>query len=78
MLTFLDGGIPQVVASLEDNNSVFSIFIPHIKKSWYYKFNNSAIFTSNREDEFTKIFFKLGMQSFENFIKKIIKLGIKS
>ena len=59
MLTFCDGGVPQVVASLEDPNCVFSEIIPYIKKPWYYKFNNSAIFSSNREDEFTKMFFKL-------------------
>ena len=78
MLTFCDGGIPQVVASLEDKNCVFSTVIPHITKPWYYKFNNSAIFASNREDEFTKMFFKLGMQSFDNFTKKLIKLPRKS
>lgn len=48
MLTFCDGGIPQVVASLEDPNCVFSTVIPHINKPWFYKFNNSAIFASNR------------------------------
>lgn len=78
MLTFCDGGVPQVVASLEDPNCVFSGVIPYIKKPWYYKFNNSAIFASNREDEFTKMFFKLGMKSFEDFTKKLIKLPRKS
>lgn len=48
MLTFCDGGIPQVVASLEDPNCVFSTVILHINKPWFYKFNNSAIFASNR------------------------------
>ena len=78
MLTFCDGGFPQVVASLEDPNCVFSTVIPHIKKPWFYKFNNSAIFSSNREDEFTKMFFKLGMKSFEEFTQKLIKLPRKS
>ena len=78
MLTFCDGGVPQVVASLEDPNCVFSTVIPHIQKPWYYKFNNSAIFSSNREDEFTKMFFKLGMKSFEEFTNKLIKLPRKS
>ena len=78
MLTFCDGGFPQVVASLEDPNCVFSTVIPHIKKPWFYKFNNSAIFASNREDEFTKMFFKLGMKSFEEFTQKLIKLPRKS
>ena len=74
MLTFCDGGNPQVIASLEDPDCVFSTIIPSIKKPWYYKFNNSAIFASNREDEFTKMFFKLGMKSFEDFTQKLIRL----
>ena len=78
MLTFCDGGIPQVVASLEDSECVFSTVIPHISKPWYYKFNNSAIFSSDREDEFTKMFFKLGMKSFEEFTYKLIRLPRKS
>ena len=78
MLTFCDGGTPQVVASLEDSNCVFSTVIPYIKKPWFYKFNNSAIFASNREDEFTKMFFKLNMKSFDEFTKKWIKLPRKS
>lgn len=48
MLTFCDGGIPQVVASLEDPNCVFSTVIQHTNKPWFHKFNNSAIFASNR------------------------------
>lgn len=78
MLTFCDGGIPQVIASLEDPNCVFSNIVPHIQKPWYFKFNNSAIFASDREDEFTKMFFKLGMKSFEEFTQKLIKLPRKS
>ena len=78
MLTFCDGGIPQVVASLEDSECVFSTVIPHISKPWFYKFNNSAIFASDREDEFTKMFFKLGMKSFEEFTHKLIRLPRKS
>ena len=78
MLTFYNGGTPQVIASLEDSNCVFSTVIPYIKKPWFYKFNNSAIFASNREDEFTKMFFKLDMKSFDEFTKKWIKLPRKS
>lgn len=78
IFTFCDGGIPQVVASLEDPDCVFSTVIPHINKPWFYKFNNSAIFSSNREDEFTKMFFKLGMKRFEDFTHKLIRLPRKS
>ena len=78
MLTFCDGGIPNVVATLEDKDCVFSNVIPYIKKPWFYKFNNSAIFASKREDEFTKMFFKLGMKSFEEFTQKLITLPRKS
>jgi hypothetical protein len=70
MLTFYNGGTPQVIASLEDSNCVFSTVIPYIKKPWFYKFNNSAIFASNREDEFTKMFSKSGTKSFDEFTKK--------
>ena len=59
---------------MEDPNCVFSNIIPYITKPYFYKFNNSAIFSSNREDEFTKMFYKLGMKSFEDFTNKLIKL----
>jgi len=49
MITFCDAGIPQVVSALEDPNCVFSNIIPYITKPYFYKFNNSAIFSSNRE-----------------------------
>ena len=78
MLTFCDGGNPQIIPSLEDPDCIFSTVIPHIKKPWYYKFNNSAIFSSDREDEFTKMFYKLGMKSFEEFTKKLTSLPRKS
>ena len=78
MLTFCDGGIPQIVAPLEDPDCVFSNVIPYVKKPWYYKFNNSAMFSGDREDEFNKMFFKLGMKSFEDFTKKLINLPRKS
>ena len=53
-----------IIPSLEDPDCIFSSVIPHIKKPWYYKFNNSTFFSSEREDEFTKMFYKLWMKSF--------------
>lgn len=77
-LTSCDGEMPKIVASLEEKNCIFSSIIPHIKKPWYYKFNNSAIFSSDRKDDFTQTFFKLGMKSLEKFTNKLIKLSKKS
>jgi hypothetical protein len=66
ILTFCDGGSSFFFG----RNCVFSTVIPYIKKPWLYKFNNSAIFDSNREDEFTKMFSKSGTKSFDEFTKK--------
>ena len=79
MLTFCDGGKPNIIEPLQEKNCPFSKIISSIKdKIWYYKFNNSAIFEENREDEFTQMFWKLGMKNFEEFKKKLKVLPRKS
>ena len=79
LLTFCDGKKPKIVdALLENKDSGFGCVIPYIKNPWYFKFNNSAIFASDREDYFIKAFFKLCMKSFEEFTRKLIKLPRKS
>ena len=71
MLTFCDGGKPNVIEPLKEKNCPFRKIIELFKdNSWYYKFNNSAIFEDNRSDEFTRMFWKLGMKNFEEFKKK--------
>ena len=78
LLTFCDGGTPQIVNTLERPDFMFSSLIPYLNKHWYYKFNNSAIFDDNLEEEFPKMFFKMGMKSFEEFKKRLIKMPKKS
>ena len=78
MLTFCDGKEPQIVAALKEKDSIFDKIIPHIKGNWYYKFNNSAIYSDDVDDEFTQMFWKLGMKSFEGFISQLLKIPRKS
>ena len=71
MLTFCDGGKPQVISALTDENCLFSQFLFSIGKDWYYKFNNSAIFEKNEEDILNLTYWNIGMNSFKNFTEKI-------
>ncbi|BFU24139.1 hypothetical protein conserved [Entamoeba histolytica] len=74
MLTFCDGKKPQVINALQSKECIFSTIIPEIDNPWYLKFNNSAIYDDNTEDEFTQMFWKLGMKNFDDFISKLVKL----
>ena len=74
MLTFCDGENPQVLAALEEPGSIYDKIIPHVEPPWYYKFNNSAFFSLNINDPFTRMFWDLGMRSFKRFIKRLEKL----
>ncbi|GAB1219489.1 hypothetical protein ENUP19_0036G0064 [Entamoeba nuttalli] len=74
MITFCDGKTPQVINSLQSKECIFSTIIPEIDSPWYLKFNNSAIYDDNTEDEFTQMFWKLGMKNFDDFITKLVKL----
>ena len=78
MLTFCDGKEPQIVEALKEKDSIFDKIIPYIKGNWYYKFNNSAIYSDDIDDEFTQMFWKLGMKSFEGFISQLLKIPRKS
>ncbi|EDR26952.1 hypothetical protein, conserved [Entamoeba dispar SAW760] len=78
MLTFCDGKTPQVINALQSQDCIFSSVIPEIDEPWYLKFNNSAIYDDNTGDEFTQIFWKLGMKNFDDFIEKLKKLPKKS
>jgi len=79
MLTFCDGAKPQIVNTLEDPNSSLYKLISYIEKPWYYKFNNSAIFTDKVEEElFTRMFFEINMKCFEEFKQRLIKMPKKS
>ena len=75
MLTFCDGQKPQILSVLESRDSIFNNIIPKIQKPWYFKFNNSAIFSKG---PFAKVFWEMGMENFKNFVKKLESLPAKS
>ena len=77
-LTFCDGKEPQIVQALKELGSIFNKIISHIKDSLYNKFNNSGIYSDEIEDEFTQMFWKLGMKSFDAFIQQLLKIPRKS
>ena len=52
MLTFCDGGKPQVVTALEESNCIFSSIIPYLIKP-----NNSALFSTDKDNQYTECFF---------------------
>ena len=74
MLTFCDGGKPQVLNALLDEGCLFSQFLSSLGKDWYYKFNNSAIFEKNEEDVLNITYWDIGIKSFENFTQKLDNL----
>jgi len=78
-LTFCDGDDPQILNALKEKHSVFDTIIDKIKPPWYLKFNNSAFFNQYREDDdFSKMYWKLGFESFRKFITKLKFLPKKS
>lgn len=77
MMTFCDGQDPQLKDALISKESNLKPIIKLIKYPWYLKFNNSAIFAPNK-DKFNELFWKLGMDSFEEFVKKLKSLPAKS
>ncbi len=77
MLTFSDGGEPQVLDSLKSKNSGFDIVIPKIQGKWYLKFNNSAIYSED-DNDFNLIFWNLSMDNYQQFMTKLVSLPQKS
>ena len=77
MMTFCDGQDPQLKDALISKESNLKPIISLIKYPWYLKFNNSAIFAPNK-DKFNELFWKLGMDSFGEFLKKLMSLPAKS
>ena len=59
MITFSDGQPPQVLDAIRDAE------IPYSK---FFKFNSSALYTGNDDEEnFSKVFWKMGFTSFKEF-----------
>ena len=75
MITFCDGNTPPVVEYVLPE--LFDKLIHSIGNPWYFKFNNSAIFSGNK-DEFAQMFWKLAMESFSTFFKKLVTIPRKS
>ena len=78
MLTFCDGAKPQVVSALESKESGFNEIISQIKGNWFYKFNNSAFFSDDKEGYFEQFFWKISKNSFHEFLKKLTQTQRKS
>ena len=72
ILTFCDGGLPNIVEQLKSKDCPFQEIIESTKDwKWYFKFNNSSFYESDREDEYTEIFWKLGIKNFEDFLSRL-------
>ena len=70
MLTFADGKVPQVLTGIQEAR------LPYQE---YFKFNNSIIFDDNQsDDEFCKMFWKMGMLSLEQFFDQFSKITSRS
>ena len=79
MLTFCDGGSPNIIEQLQNKDCPCQEIIDLLKDSpWYFKFNNSSFFESNREDEYTQLFWKLGIKNFQEFMSRLKSLPRKS
>ena len=79
LLTFCDGGLPNIIEPLKSSDCPFAEIIKSSDNNdWYYKFNNSSFFDENKEDEYTRIFWKLGIKNFEHFLSKLKTLKKQS
>ena len=79
MLTFCDGGSPNIIEQLQNKDCPCQEIIDLLKDlPWYFKFNNSSFFEPNREDEYTKLFWKLGIKNFHEFMSRLKFLPRKS
>jgi hypothetical protein len=80
MLTFCDNKEPLIIKALSTPESPFYSVKPQIKEPWFLKFNNSAIYQKQSEDDnFIEMFWKVCMGSFKIFYsKKIDMLSPKS
>lgn len=74
MITFCDGEEPPVLEALGSKDCSFGQMKNLIKEPWYLEFNNSGIFSKKAN----KMFWELGMKSFDLFLTKLNKLDGKS
>ena len=75
LFTFADGQKPQALSAMLEAGILED-------ESNYFKFNNSALFVANSgdddEDNFDKMFWKMGIKSFEKFFQGLAELEPKS
>ena len=70
MLTFADRKTPQILTGIQE---------AHLQYQEYFKFNNSVVFGDNSpEDEISKMFWKMGMDSFRIFFNRFSRIFTKS
>ena len=72
MVTFSDGMQPPVLDAIKAANVPF--------KNCYFKFNNSALFAgkTKTEDDFNKMFWRMGQTSFEQLFEQLSKAQCQS
>ena len=75
LFTFADGQKPQTLSAMLAAGILES-------ESNFFKFNNSALFVANSgeedEDNFDRMFWRMGIRSFEKFFRELAKLESKS
>lgn len=64
LFTFADAQLPPALATVKKEGIPFS-------KDGVFKFNNSAVFADNIDDEATRYYWKFGFKSLENFFLHI-------
>ena len=75
LFTFADGQKPQALSSLLEAGVLH-------KEGKYFKFNNCALFVKNclhsDEENFDRMFWSMGIKSFEEFFKSLNEMESKS
>ena len=74
IFTFWDCGLAKIIEPLKEKSLFKKIIQSYEYSNWYYTFNNSVIFEDNRNNEITKKYWKLSMQSFSDFKIKLNSL----
>ena len=65
---------PQVIKTLNLEDSFFSSVIPHLEEPYYFQFENGSLYL-NRKNKMDKMFFEESMENMNKFlIDKLIKL----
>ena len=75
LFTFADGQKPQALSAMLEAGILED-------ESNFFKFNNSALFVANSDEEdeenFDRMFWRMGIKSFEKFFHELAKMELKS